>query len=258
MLLRTTLLFCIVPAFCISQGLFPHPNAHSHNDYEHTRPLTEAILNGFVSVEADVHDENGKLLVSHDKPGKYSPTLEILYLSPLDSLLRINDGFVYAGRKDTFYLMIDCKTEAEHTYQAIRKLVSSYPSLVCLSGHCPVKIFLSGNRAIRTMLNEGYAGIGIDGRPEDLGKGYSTEMMPVISDHYRQWSSWNGKTMPGPQEFLAVRNLAARVHAEGKKLRLWAIPDHEMGWSALLEAGVDILNTDHLPELNHFLTGRGL
>ncbi len=38
----------------------------------------------------------------------------------------------------------------------------------------------------------GYSGIGIDGRPEDLGKGYSPEQMPVISDNYMNWLSWNG------------------------------------------------------------------
>src|SRR5436190_1820266 len=36
------------------------PNAHAHNDYLHTRPLLDALDQGFCSVEADIHLVNGK------------------------------------------------------------------------------------------------------------------------------------------------------------------------------------------------------
>jgi len=51
--------------------------------------------------------------------------------------------------------------------------------------------------------------------------------------------------------------LAKRVHTEGKKLRLWAIPDNERASEALLNAGVDLINTDKLEKLNAFLTKKG-
>ena len=40
--------------------------AHAHNDYEHARPLLDALDAGFRSVEADVYYAGGKLAVSHD------------------------------------------------------------------------------------------------------------------------------------------------------------------------------------------------
>jgi hypothetical protein len=96
-------MFCLSSVACFSQGKFPHPNAHAHNDYEHPRPLKDALQNGFISVEADVHLKDGKLLVSHDSPDKNSSSLEKLYLTPLDSLLKINSGRIYKGSKTTFY-----------------------------------------------------------------------------------------------------------------------------------------------------------
>jgi len=230
----------------------PHPQAHAHNDYEHKRPLFDALTSGFISVEADVHLVNGKLLVSHNRPGKNARTLSSLYLQPLDSLLKKN-GAVYAGYSRTFYLMIDCKTEAESTYRTIQKTVAGFPSLLCTSESCPVKIFISGNRAVETMLSDGDNGLALDGRPDDLGKGISAEQMPVVSDHYGNWSRWNGKSEPKAEDLDRIRALAQRAHAEGKKLRLWAIPDNEITWKALLEAGVDFINTDRLEELNLFL-----
>lgn len=257
-MLRLSIYLLSFPLLSFSQVKFVHPNAHSHNDYEHVHPLKDALLNGFISVEADVHLQDGQLLVAHNRPGPKAETLEKLYLSPLDSLLNARGGKIYPGYDKVFYLMIDCKSEASATYEAIRKAAAKYPALLCSSGNCPVRIFLSGNRPVIQMMNEGFSGIAIDGRPEDLGEGYSSELMPVISDHYRNWLTWNGKSKPLEEDLQRIKNLAERAHREGKKLRLWAIPDNELTWEVLLNAGVDFINTDHLENLNRFLTQKGL
>ena len=72
------------------------PSAHAHNDYDHRRPLQDALDRGFNSVEADVWLIDGELRVAHDladaKPGR---TLESLYLKPLADRVRENHGQVY-------------------------------------------------------------------------------------------------------------------------------------------------------------------
>ncbi|MBK5280374.1 MAG: hypothetical protein JJE09_16065 [Bacteroidia bacterium] len=245
-------------AACVSPEQVPHLHAHSHNDYENAQPLFNALQNGFISVEADVHLHEGKLLVAHDSPKANNKYLKELYLSPLDSIVKANSGRIYIGSETTFYLMVDIKTDADATYKLIQEAISSYPTLLCNPKDCPVKIFLSGNRPIDTILKEGYSGIGVDGRPEDIGMGYSIEFMPIISDQYKTWSAWNGQSPPSQKDLQRIKELATRVHAEGKKLRLWAIPDNEVAWAALLDAGVDLINTDRLAELNHFLKQKGL
>src|SRR5262245_58838696 len=58
--------------------------AHAHNDYEHTRPLFDALAHGFVSVEVDIWLQNDKLLVAHTPfAWKDDRTLQSLYLDPL-------------------------------------------------------------------------------------------------------------------------------------------------------------------------------
>ena len=253
----SSILICFTSALSFSQIQLPHPNAHAHNDYEHGRPLLDALHNGFVSVEADVHLQDGELFVSHNSPGKKALSIEKLYLFPLDSILNINSGRIYPISDQPFFFMIDIKTEGEATYRAIQQAISQYPALRCARGNCPIKVFLSGNRPAMTE-TENDMGIGMDGRPDDLGKGHSPELMPVISDHFKNWSMWNGKSKPSFEDLHRVRELAKRVHAEKKLLRLWAIPDSELAWAALLEAGVDLINTDHLRELNYFLNQKGL
>src|SRR5689334_4607279 len=94
----------------------PLRRAHAHNDYEHKRPLFDALDHGFCSVEADVYLIDGKLLVAHDrKDVKPDRTLEALYLDPLRERARANGGRVYPGGP-TVFLLVDVKSGAEETY----------------------------------------------------------------------------------------------------------------------------------------------
>ena len=77
--------------------------AHAHNNYEHDRPLYDALSNDFKSVEADVWSVDGELLVAHDREGVQSGrTLESLYLAPLRGIVQANGGSVYPGDPDYF------------------------------------------------------------------------------------------------------------------------------------------------------------
>ncbi len=99
----------------------PLPNAFAHNDYEHEKPLFEALEHGFTYVEADVWLINGELYVYHDKPEQPDPlrTLKNLYFNPLKARVEANAGKVYKGHDKPFYLMVDIKSEASATYKVL-------------------------------------------------------------------------------------------------------------------------------------------
>src|SRR5437773_3011311 len=84
----------------------PLPQAHAHNDYEHARPLFDALDHGFCSVEADIWLTEGGLNVAHDKKDlKPSRTLQALYLDPLRERIEASGGRVYRDGP-AFYLLI--------------------------------------------------------------------------------------------------------------------------------------------------------
>src|SRR5918999_871603 len=72
----------------------PLERAHAHNDYEHDRPLLDALDHGFTSAEADVWLVAGQLYIGHDAPD-LSRTLADTYLEPLAERVRANGGAVY-------------------------------------------------------------------------------------------------------------------------------------------------------------------
>ncbi|MBX2841077.1 MAG: phosphatidylinositol-specific phospholipase C/glycerophosphodiester phosphodiesterase family protein [Flammeovirgaceae bacterium] len=238
----------------------PLTNAHSHNDYHQNEPLSGALKNGFTSVEADVLLIDGDLYVAHNKPiGKNNlPTLETLYLKPLYERITSNNGKVYPHYEGVFYLMIDFKTDANKTYEKLEEILEKYSNILTRweNGkilHGPVEIFISGNRPIATVSAQKERLVSLDGRPEDLGKNISPELMPVISQNFNTILKWNGKKEIKKSELAKLNTLVKQVHAEGKKLRLWASPDTLIGWEVLYHAGVDLINTDDQKGLRKFL-----
>lgn len=247
--------------FGLNAQVNPLPNAHAHNDYVHSRPLMEAIENGFTSVEADIHLIEGELYVTHDHPESVSEsiTLKALYLEPLKQLAEKNNGKIYPGYNGPFYLMIDIKTNADSTYTVLKKQLETYESMLSKNTNDtiyggPVTIFLSGNRPFATVLEEKTRLVGLDGRPTDLIKSYASTVVPVISDSYRSHLKWRGTGEMPKEEWEWLVNFCEVTHAQGKKVRLWASPDNEVAWSTLLKAGVDLINTDKIPELSAFLS----
>lgn len=64
------------------------------------------------------------------------------------------------------------------------------------------------------------------------------------------------------QERRELRDVVKQAHAAGRRVRFWATPDQpgparDAVWRELLEAGVDLINTDDLAGLQEFLTAHG-
>ena len=91
-------------------------------------------------------------------------------------------------------------------------------------------------------------------RPPRRWRGASR--MPRISTRFGSIARTERNGNISAESLEKISALARQVHQEGKSLRLWAIPDNPEAWEKLLNAGVDVLNTDKLQALNHFLSER--
>ncbi|WP_084734775.1 phosphatidylinositol-specific phospholipase C/glycerophosphodiester phosphodiesterase family protein [Actinophytocola xinjiangensis] len=249
----------------------PLAKAHAHNDYEHDRPLFDALANGFTSVEADLYLVDGELLVAHD-PEDLDParTLRSLYLEPLRRL--VLSGGIYRGRPVDFQLLIDLKTEGESTYAALdaelrtpryRFLWTAFRYERVWRG--PVTAVVSGNRPRATMAAQRDRLAFYDGRianPDDLGPGSSATLTPLVSDNWTTLFSWNGIGEMPAAERARLREIVATAHDAGQRVRFWATPDQPGAaryavWRELVAADVDHLNTDDLAGLAEFLRANG-
>lgn len=235
----------------------PLTRAHAHNDYEHTRPLLDALDRGFGNVEADVWLVDGRLLVAHNaKDAKPERTLEKLYLDPLRERVRKNGGRVYRGGP-TIVLLIDVKSEAVATYAALHDVLKNYAAMLTTFrgpavADSAITVIVSGNRAPVEMAAQDVRYAAIDGRAGDLETNPAPTLVPWISDNWQKVFMWKW-TGPMPDgDRAALRTFVERAHAQGRKVRFWNTPDRPDAWRLLLDAGVDVIGTDDLAGLAAF------
>ncbi len=236
----------------------PLPQAHAHNDYLHARPLLDALDHGFNSVEADVFLIDGQLLVAHSfLELQAERSLAALYLEPLRKRVQENNGHVFRDGKP-FHLLIDIKSEAESTYQALDKLLAEHGDIVSSihNGQRNLKavnVVISGNRPLATITNQSTRYAGYDGRFGDLDSDVSAELMPLISDNWTVLFKYRGQGEMPAAERQKLVDAVTTAHAHQRLIRFWATPDNLQLWKVLRDSGVDLINTDDLAGLEKFL-----
>ena len=245
----------------------PLAAAHAHNDYEHDRPLYDALDQGFTSVEADVWLVDGELLVAHDRdkvvPGR---TLESLYLTPLRGRVGANGGSVYRHWDGSLQLLVDIKSDGPQTYRAVSDTLVDYRKM--LTRFAPsydggaVEVVISGNRPLADMVAQRTRYAGYDGRLADLAGGLPATVMPLVSDNWGNNFSWQGAGPMPVAEQTKLLSIVQRAHDNGYRVRFWNTPDQPglartTLWAVLSDSGVDHVNTDDLVGLSRFLLTRG-
>ena len=239
----------------------PLLHAHAHNDYEHQRPLLDALDQGFCSVEADIFLVEDKLLVAHNrKDVKPERTLQALYLDPLRERVKRNGGRVFPNGPE-FSLLIDLKTEWRAIYPALRAVLTNYSDLFStFRGGAEqtnaITVVISGNRAKEMFVGETVRFATYDGTLADLDSSESANFIPWISANWAENFAWRGQGAMPVADSTRLKDILTKAHAQGRRVRFWGAPDKVVFWRALRDAGVDLINTDDLPGLANFLNGR--
>jgi hypothetical protein len=262
--LALCLLAALTAAFtpAAEEQLPPLTQAHAHNDYEHRRPLFDALDHGFASVEADIHLVNGQLLVAHDldkvKPER---TLQALYLDPLRTRAKKFGGRIYPNGDPTFYLLIDTKTDPIATYAVLRNVLNDYSDLLTRFDGAridtkAVTVVLTGNRPRTVLPGEKVRLAGLDGQMPDLSEHNSNGVFLWMSENWKNYFNWNGHDSFPDDQKARLLDMVAKAHERHMKVRFWNAPQSVVFWSELRADGVDLLNADDLAGLEKFLRAK--
>ena len=250
-----SILFC----FSFAKAQLTFSGGHSHNDYHRLHPLTDALEAGLVSIEADVYPVDGTLLVGHDKEELTSQNnLVNLYLQPLFD--RFNDGNI---DNQSIILMIDIKEKGELAYKILKKELEPYQQVLSVYRNGKVEkglvtIILSGDRPIETLRSEKQRRVFIDGRYKDEQLQEESALIPLISDDWYNYFTWNGQGEISKKEFQKLKEMVSVCKKHNKMIRLWGYPGKGEKavafWRVLTSAGVDLIGTDDPMLFNEFKT----
>jgi len=238
------------------------PQAHAHNDYNHPRPLLDALHHGFRSIEADIVLFGDGLYVAHTFLGiRTGRTLENLYLKPLHKWIVHGNGRVFSDNTKLL-LLIDIKSSAGASYIKLKELLIEYKDIIHVFGEKnqvwkPVLIILSGNRPKKLLETEKIRYAAYDGRSADLHSSVPKSLMPIISEKWSRMFSWRGIGPMPEDERRKLHETVSIAHKAGRLVRFWAAPEghpeqQEAVWNELIEAGVDLINTDDLKGFREF------
>ncbi len=253
------LLFVMLAIACSGGDVTLLPRAHAHNDYEHPRPLLDALEHGFCSVEADIFLRDGELLVGHHpRDLKSEKTLKSLYLEPLKRRVQTRNGSVY-DVPQRFFLFIDIKTDAGDTYPILHQMLKKYADILTevkdgVAIQRAVTVVLSGNRpSLEVLALQSPRFVAYDGRLSDLESKVPNHLMPIISDNWATKIGWGGSAEMNSTTRDKLQQIVSKSHEHGRLVRFWATPEKENVWMELLKLRVDLINTDRLSALQQFL-----
>jgi len=253
----------LLAPLALGLGAAPVPlvHAHAHNDYEHKRPLLDALDHDFCSVEADVHLVSGQLLVAHNrsqvKPGR---TLQALYLDPLRERVKENGGHVYPAGPE-FTLLVELKSDWRTSYPVLRDILKPYAGMLTAFRHGAtqtnaIRIIITGHRSRNMFDGEAVRYAALDGDLADLDSGAPADLIPWISSNWRQSFKWRGSGAMPEADKLKLQAIVAKAHQQGRRVRFWGAPDQPIFWAEMLANGVDLINTDDLDGAQKFLLQR--
>jgi alkaline phosphatase len=226
----------------------------AHNDYVQPILLQTAYEHEVGFIEADVFLRGNNLLVAHTRLEiNKEKTLDRLYLEPLNKLVSKNNGYIYPHQEKKLTLMIDLKTEGVATLNALATILKKYPQLLSCK---TFQVAVSGNVPDPVLWKNYPNFIHFDGRPSVPYTQDQLERVSLISDSFKNYSHWNGKGDLESVDLEKITKAIQQVHAKGKQIRFWAIPDFTDAWMKLMELRVDVLNTDHVTELSSFLKSK--
>lgn len=223
-------------------------NGHAHNDYEHSRPLFDALQYGFRSIEVDVHAWDDRLMVAHDSTDFTNlPDIMDLYLNPLDSLIANN---VLDKSNFPIILMVDLKTRKESALHLLNKITNSSNELFYdgSKDSGPIQMLISGDPSLEILESLENPYLFIDGR---FNREYPSTLQNKVTRISGRYFSLFGHVNGEARKNL-IKQYLTQAHSENQKVRFWGTKDHPDTWNELKGLGVDWIGTDDLEKFYYW------
>lgn len=226
-------------------------NIHAHNDYDHNVPFTQAYGLQLGSIEADVHLIRDTLFVAHSsRELKRNVLFGSSYLQPLANGIRALGGRVYADSLQQLQLLVDIKTDSLQTLDAVIRAVNQFPGL---AGTPTLHIVITGRQPEPRYFDNYPSWISFDGRIDDPRYTNNTGRIALFSADFSKYSKWDGNGPIPEADLPGIRKAIRLAHSLHRPFRFWGVPDNPFVWQAMMDLGVDYINTDQIARAAAFL-----
>jgi glycerophosphoryl diester phosphodiesterase len=119
-----------------------------------------------------------------------------------------------------------------------------------------LKVIFVGNAPMRTFQQERVSFAAAQGTVDDLAKNYDNKIMPLIGIDFEEEIEWNGVGKMPFDEYKKFKDVVQEAHKQGKKVRVYNLPEEENVWDVMHTAGVDMISSKNPEAFKSFLESR--
>jgi hypothetical protein len=217
--------------------------AISKDDHKNKIPLQEALNVNFAGVSVKVKIGKDGLIKCDGK------LFEDLYLKPLQKRASENNGWIYPGRPDEFFVIVEVNGDSLIAFKAFEKLFDSYSGILSsfIDGKRnkkAVKLVLTGDIPRSKFLETQNKYCTIDEPIQKIDSRYDGNSISISTLNFKKLFNWDGtQNMPNMQYHSFISYLKNSRKA-GHLSFVTNIPQNPNAWGIMLEAGADFLEVD--------------
>jgi len=247
-------LFIGIFAILLIQMGYPQKNAKpiisSHN-FNNKTELWESIGNGILNYQADVMYIYGKLYVTPTMPdsaGHKLPTLTDAYLYPLYNQFKKNKGEILPGYPGDVFLILNFTAQPLQVYKQLATEMRPFTEMLTFKvdgvNHPGKLRILIKDKAQLDKINSIKPGfLGLAGNMSDIDKNVDSYQMPLIEVDFSELTNWKGTGNIPFEDFIKIKDLVTKVHAQKKKISLINCPSNKTVADLIQTSKADFINS---------------
>lgn len=240
------------------------PNFVSTQEFVTAKDIWPTFTEGVVHYEAQIMYIYGEVYVASQMPDSANhtlPTFRSTYLLPIYSQYKKNQGKINPIFDEEMYLFLDIKYDPKKTYNKIWEQLSPYHEMLTYRvgpqwHEGKLKVIFVGNAPMRTFQQERVCFVEAQGTIDDLDKNYDNKVMPLIGIDFENDIEWNGLGKMPFEEYKSFKEIIRKAHEQGKKVRVYNLPNEENIWDIFYTAGVDMISSNDPARFKKFMESK--
>jgi len=232
----------------------------SANNFSNQTELWESIGIGIHNFQADVMYIYGKNYVTSVMPDSANhklPTLTEAYLYPLYNQFKKNNGEIIPGYSGDVFLILNFMGQPVQVYRQLATEMRPFSEMLTFKiegaeNKGKLRILIKDKTQFEAINKIKPSFLGLVGLIEDLDKNIDSNKMPLIEIDFDQISQWKGTGNIPFEDFMKIKDLVAKVHAQGKKVSFINCPSYKTVAELIQTSKADFINTSDANKMAGF------
>jgi hypothetical protein len=232
----------------------------SSTNFTNQSELWESIGMGILNYQADVIYIYGKLFVTPTMPDSANhklPTLTEAYLYPIYNQFKKNNGEMLPGYSGDIFLILNFSAQPVQVYKQLAAELRPFSDMLTskIEGaehQGKIRILIKDKNNLDKINSIKPSFLSLAGNLSDIDKNIDSGKMPLIEVDFSEITNWKGTGNIPFEDFVKIKDLVAKVHAQNKKISISNCPNNKTIADLIKTSKADFVNTPEATQMARF------